>query len=283
VEDWDGLERLRRTAEGLERGGPDGPPVRLPNDPEDEDLAPAVPDPEPPRPWERNPGEPGRAFEAFRCFRDLGPARTVARAAVHFYRIPEDETARDPEVGQRYAPRLYGWHKRYQWRVRAEAFDVEMDRRAYQARLDAIQAMNLGYVALGEAMRNKVLARIAGLDPERIHPKDVPVWARAAQEVERMGYGMGTSVQHQITGPGGGPLQHAHLHQIDEAAIDDRIAELLRDQGLTLGHRLAGRSGGLLAPGEAGTAEGTGDPQGEGLGGPPDDYSEGDFHPDGDP
>jgi hypothetical protein len=164
-------ERLRREAEP---GGLDGPPVRLPNDPEDDELPLTLPDPEPPRVWERTPQETARSFDAFRAYRDLGPQRTLGQAAIQFYAIPDNLLRDDPGIGDRYAPRLRGWYQRHQWKVRAEAFDGEIDRRRWQSRVRAVEAMNETYIDLASAMRNKALMAVTSMDPSKLLARDIP-------------------------------------------------------------------------------------------------------------
>lgn len=62
------------------------------------------------RPWERQPGEPDRAWAAFQIFRDAGEDRQIGLAL----------GGRDPKQGSRWA---YQW----QWRQRVEAYDRHLD------------------------------------------------------------------------------------------------------------------------------------------------------------
>jgi hypothetical protein len=64
------------------------------------------------QPWERARGESGKAYAAFRRFRDLGPARSL--------------------VGARKIERR--WSYTWRWAERAEAWDDELWRR-YDAQL----------------------------------------------------------------------------------------------------------------------------------------------------
>jgi hypothetical protein len=271
MEGWaDDLERFRQAGQP---GQPDGP--RLPATVEASFEIVEAPNPEPTRPWERMESEPGRAFEAFRIFRDLGPTRTLAATALSFFEIPASALTEDPNIGKRYAPRFYAWHSKYNWKVRADSWDAEIDRQRWADRAEAIRRTNDGYVAVGAAMRQKILLRVAGMDPAQIAPKDVPAWIKAAADVERMGYGITSTSTVQVTGPDGGPIQHEH--NIDEAAVDDRIGELLTRQGLTIREIRPGRTPIALPPGEDGTPPGVGGEGADTGSVPPSDYQDGDF------
>lgn len=64
--------------------------------------------------WEQREDESGKAFEAFRAFRDLGVTRTISEA----YRQKTGRQSAKMASGQ-----WTLWAKRYDWHARAEAFD----------------------------------------------------------------------------------------------------------------------------------------------------------------
>jgi hypothetical protein len=76
-------------------------------------------------PYERQPDEPHRAFQAFRRYRDLGPTRTLLAA----YRL----------VSGRVVGRVPGyfssWANHWGWHERAGAWDAEVDRQLRGAEL----------------------------------------------------------------------------------------------------------------------------------------------------
>lgn len=65
-------------------------------------------------PWERQPGETGKAFSAFRAYLTLGAARSVESA----YR-------RVTGCKKRVSGTWWGWSSRNRWVERAAAFDAE--------------------------------------------------------------------------------------------------------------------------------------------------------------
>ena len=75
-------------------------------------------------PWERQPGESGRAYEAFRLFRDLGPARSLREVPGTAYRT------------------LARWRTDHRWIARAQAWDAEVHRLDDERRLEEIRQMD---------------------------------------------------------------------------------------------------------------------------------------------
>ncbi len=80
------------------------------------------------RAWEPLKGETrgqGKAWRAFKTFRDLGPERTLKQAAMAFYDRTEEELK-----GHEY-DQVRRWSSRFDWMERAQAYDswLEMHRR----------------------------------------------------------------------------------------------------------------------------------------------------------
>lgn len=73
------------------------------------------------QPWDRQKDESPQAWEAFRQYRDLGPARSVAKVG--------EECGKNVSLLER-------WSSRHAWVVRASAWDAEQDRQ-WQAELGA--------------------------------------------------------------------------------------------------------------------------------------------------
>jgi len=77
-------------------------------------------------PWERYPDETDLAWNAFRTYRDLGLSRTYMMVARdHGYSISS----------------INLWSKRFEWAMRAQAWDTAEDRVYQLARLEAVKAM----------------------------------------------------------------------------------------------------------------------------------------------
>jgi len=78
------------------------------------------------KPWERQPGETEKAWQAFKLYRDLGEGRTL------------QEVSRKLSKHQSNVSR---WSKKWHWQSRVIAWDMECDRQAQKARLKQINQM----------------------------------------------------------------------------------------------------------------------------------------------
>jgi len=113
-------------------------------------------------PWDRQPGESGKAFEAFAIYRDLGPSRTIL------------EVARRLSKSRQLLTR---WAKKHRWHERAAAYDLYLDSIVQKAEEErkrrlADQRAKIAEAALSLVALNlaKLLqqARDPGAPPERM-------------------------------------------------------------------------------------------------------------------
>lgn len=104
-------------------------------------------------PWERRPGEHGRAYTGFRAFRDLGPTRTLEPIAA--------VVGANPDTVRR-------WSSRYDWFERAEMWDDELHRVEDRDRLEAIRQMHANHRRAGRAAMLKALQALERLPAEHI-------------------------------------------------------------------------------------------------------------------
>lgn len=74
--------------------------------------------------WEQQPGETDAAYLAFEAYRDLGPSRNVTQA----YRVRYDK----PDATQPNGT-FREWAKRFEWKDRAQSFDLYVRRQQIQA------------------------------------------------------------------------------------------------------------------------------------------------------
>lgn len=106
------------------------------------------------RPWDRQPEESGRAFQAFAAYRDLGPERTLDKAAAAY---------------GRHVSLMRRWSARYGWRVRAAAWDDEQAREMEAALRQRRRAACERQARDAEQLQRLGMARLASLikrDPD---------------------------------------------------------------------------------------------------------------------
>ena len=121
-------------------------------------------------PWERQPGESEKAYEAFLVFKNAGPGRTiisVSRKLQKSYTI------------------IRRWYKAWDWKTRVEAFDRENDR-AEQERLQKEHvAMLKRHMKISTAVQAKALKALEGMEPEELRPADIRDFLRYGVELEK--------------------------------------------------------------------------------------------------
>lgn len=135
-------------------------------------------------PWERQPGEPPRAFAAFARYRDLGPGRSLARVA-------EDVS----KVGQVWGKRksvLNRWSAVHGWVKRAAAWDAFLDRQRQEATVDAVREMAERHAKVAATMGAKVVERLRAIDPQTLSASDLARWFEIAVRIERLSRGLVT-------------------------------------------------------------------------------------------
>lgn len=84
------------------------------------------------QPWEKQPGETAKAYQAFCVYRDLGAGRSLSIA---YERTGKGRSKTGERSGKTEAPRLWErWSSKYQWVERSQAYDRHIE----QIRLAAI-------------------------------------------------------------------------------------------------------------------------------------------------
>lgn len=90
--------------------------------------------------WERQQGEPAKAFSAFTIFRDMGDERGVT-------------LVRDKAGGAYSHKSLMTWAEKYRWIERADAYDRYLDRRRQAALAAEIEAQARRQVQAGQVLQ----------------------------------------------------------------------------------------------------------------------------------
>jgi hypothetical protein len=150
------------------------------------------------QPWERQPGETTKAFQAFQIYRDLGIEDPNSRTLL--------EAAR--RVGK-HRNVLNKWKRMYNWEERCRHFDVEQDRLRLAEKRRRIDRANREHLNLAQVMLGKVAKRLEVLKAEtELTPRDLNTMIEVATKIQRLALGMSTNnIQSEVSAPGGEPLQ----------------------------------------------------------------------------
>lgn len=172
-----------------------------------------LPDP----PWERFPGESALAFEAFRVYRDLGPARTATKVAEHFEKLGRGRSV----------SALRQWSARWLWVRRAVAWDEEQHRLQDIAQEQARKDMAERHARIAGGLLTKLTHRLIGneqagvaaIDANTLAWPDLIRGIETAAKLERLARGEPTERSAQEhSGPGGGPVPVQHSVDAGQAA-----------------------------------------------------------------
>lgn len=125
----------------------------------DPDQAPAGPES---HRWEQRPGETARAYAVFCRYRDLGPLRTLRRAAAGFYH-QHPELTDDDRLAALTKPQLdqaKEWSRHHEWVDRAQAWDHHLDEISRAEQEVQARTMRGSYRELAEKVRGRVGASL---------------------------------------------------------------------------------------------------------------------------
>lgn len=122
-------------------------------------------------PWEQQPGESAKAFEAFAVYRDMGVERSVRKVT---QRLNKSLTL----IGK--------WSSRYNWPERARAYDRDLDRQAHAQAVRDVRSMTNRHIRIAMQLQAKALEALEQLDVTTLSPKMQLAFLAKATEIERM-------------------------------------------------------------------------------------------------
>lgn len=133
-----------------------------------------------PKPWEQQPDEGDKAFDAFRVYRDMSreerSVRAVARA------VNKSST----QIGR--------WSSRHSWQKRIAAWNAEQDRREREAaeaqRIKDVLAMRKRHANLAVDMLEKAANALAQIPEDEIKATDISRMVDVASKLERISRGV---------------------------------------------------------------------------------------------
>lgn len=148
-------------------------------------------------PWEPMTGEGPKPYAAFTVYRDMGPARSIAKASLS--QADEDET---PAKTKQRKHQWDVWSGCWRWVERARAWDAEMDRQRREANIAAVRKASAQHANLAVGLQSKAFERLKLLDIEELGPKDLLAFIQAGIALERQARGM-TNEQEDTSRPTG--------------------------------------------------------------------------------
>jgi hypothetical protein len=198
-----------------------------------------MPELTPSAPWERQPGEPEKAFAAFAAYRDLGPKRSLDAVGRQLYGGTQTGRKRDA------TGRLQEWSRTWQWVERAAAWDGELDRLARLEQVEAVKDMCRRHAEQAQEFQAKALERLAGMTLEEMSVGETLRYFVEAVKIERLARGEPEQVLEQ-RGQEKSADEQRHL---TAAVLRDPVAAALACQ---LFERVAAGQRGPAGPADAG-------------------------------
>lgn len=126
------------------------------------------------KPWERQPGESAKAYEAFSEYRDMGTSRSLAKVG---QKLGKSKTMMDK------------WSKKHSWVNRAEQWDLEEDRLIRTALTKDIGAMRKRHADVARAMLLKAARALQKIPDDEIKASDISRMVDVASKLERISKG----------------------------------------------------------------------------------------------
>ena len=127
--------------------------------------------------WERQEGESAQAFQGFAAYRDMGAERSLAKVA--------QKLGKSKALMER-------WSVRWQWVVRSDAWDDELDRQTRVELKKGVTGMRKNHVNIAKAMLVKALQALQRIPVDEMTPKDVSTMVDVAAKLERISRGEAT-------------------------------------------------------------------------------------------
>lgn len=125
-------------------------------------------------PWERQPGEGVKPFEAFNTYMLMGTERSLSKVA--------NELNKSTTLMGR-------WSGQWRWVERAAAWDVEQEKLARKDQIEAIKKMRKRHAAIATQMLTKVTKKIQKMSEDELTPQDMKAWVETASKLERLSRG----------------------------------------------------------------------------------------------
>lgn len=136
-------------------------------------------------PWLRAYGEPVRNWRAFVAYRDLGPQRSLSRAAM---------------VAGELERSCSNWFSAWQWAYRVEMFDRYVARQAAEATAASHADMLERHINISMLLQKLAVTRLSKTDPGELTMLDVVRFFRESVKIERLARGVPTEITQRNSG-----------------------------------------------------------------------------------
>ena len=131
-----------------------------------------------PKPWERQPDETTKPFEAFCTYRDMGRERSLAKVA--------EKLSKSEQIMKR-------WSAKFSWVDRVTAWDDEQERIereiAQKEQSKAIREMRKRHADLASAMLVKAAKALKAIPDDEVKAGDISRMVDVASKLERISRG----------------------------------------------------------------------------------------------
>lgn len=178
-------------------------------------------------PWGKLERETDWSFRAFCTYRDLGPRRTLAKAAEAFYRTEHGPADIGATSGENRT--FESWSSHFDWVARAGQWDQAIERATRLEQVEQIREMGRRHAEAAVTAIAKATEAIANVPAGELKPADAARLLDIGVKVERLARGEATEIQ-QVQGPHGGPVQTRELdddeHMLGVIASLEQAGEL---------------------------------------------------------
>lgn len=130
-----------------------------------------------PYPWEPQPGETAKKYEAFQCYLNM-KTDTEDRSL--------RKVAFDLNKSLTYIGTL---SSQFKWVERADAYDKEQLRLAQKEQIAAIKKMRKRHANISVQMLTKAMQKMSKMSEDELSPQDVKAWVETASKLERLSRG----------------------------------------------------------------------------------------------
>lgn len=145
------------------------------------------------KPWERQPSDTPKSFEAFQIYRDMGKGRTLEKVAKQ---LKKSMTI----IGR--------WSSKHNWIERVAAWEEEQDRLIRIELTKDIGAMRKRHADLAKSMLIKAAKALQNLPDDEIKAQDISRMVDIATKLERISKGdVGEVIEEREGGPATDPVQ----------------------------------------------------------------------------